>query len=339
MDIVIEAVAVPVVDSSQPGEARRAAIAMAKQLGFDEAILGRVAVVATEAATNIVKHGEGGEVLLRPLQDDGGECGIELLALDRGPGMANLAESRLDGVSRSGTAGTGLGAIVRMADVHDIYSTPGHGTALLARIWQTRRSMPRRSPLAVGGVSVATTGETVCGDGWAVTPDASGASILVTDGLGHGPDAAEASREAVRIFRMRAAEGPVAVLRFAHDALRSTRGAAVAVADIDCESGVVTFAGVGNVAGTILADTGRRNMVSHNGTLGHAARTFAEFTYPWASTALVVLNSDGLVSHWSLDAYPGITSRDASLIAAVLYRDFTRGRDDTTVVVAKRASG
>jgi hypothetical protein len=64
----------------------------------------------------------------------------------------------------------------------------------------------------------------------------------------------------------------------------------------------------------------------------------SEFTYPWTSTSLVVLSSDGLVSHWSLDAYPGIASRDASLIAAVLYRDFTRERDDATVVVAKRAS-
>src|SRR5262249_57361183 len=124
-----------------------------KELGLEEGTVGGVGGGVTEAATNIVKHGEGGEVLLRPLQENG-ECGIELLALDRGPGMANLAESRLDGVSRSGTAGTGLGAIARMADVHDMYSPLGHGTALLARIWQTRRSMPRRSPLAVGAVSV-----------------------------------------------------------------------------------------------------------------------------------------------------------------------------------------
>jgi len=337
MDDMIEAAAVPVVDTSQPGEARRVAATMARHLGFDETNQGRVAVVATEAATNIVKHGKGGEVLLRPLQEDG-ECGIELLALDKGPGIVNLAESRLDGVSRSGTAGTGLGAIVRMADDHDVYTRPDQGTALLARIWQTRRGIPRRSPLEVGGVSVPKMGETVCGDGWAMTPDASGACLLLADGLGHGPDAAAAAQEAIRIFRKHAAEGPVAILRFAHDALRSTRGAAVAVSDIDCESEVVTFAGVGNIAGTVLAATGRRNMVSHNGTLGHAARTFSEFTYPWTSAALIVLHSDGLVSHWSLDAYPGIANRDPSLIAAVLYRDFTRGRDDTTVVVAKRAS-
>jgi len=337
MDVMIETAVVPVMDATQPGEARRAATAMAKQLGFDETTLGRVAVVATEAATNIVKHGKGGEVLLRPLQEDG-ECGIELLALDKGPGITNLAESRIDGVSRSGTAGTGLGAIARLADVHDIYSQPGRSTAVLARIWQTRRGTLHRSPLEVGGVSVPKSGETVGGDSWATIPNASGASLLVADGLGHGPGAAEASREAVRIFQKRAAEGPASILRFVHDALRSTRGAAVAIVDIDCDSEMITFAGVGNIVGAVLADSGRRNMVSHNGTLGHAARTMSEFTYPWTSTSLVVLSSDGLVSHWSLDAYPGIASRDPSLIAAILYRDFSRGRDDATVVVAKRAS-
>jgi len=50
---------------------------------------------------------------------------------------------------------------------------------------------------------------------------------------------------------------------------------------------------------------------------------------------MLVLHSDGLVSHWSLDAYPGLAARDPSLIAGILYRDFTRGRDDVTVVVAK----
>lgn len=335
---MIEAAAIPVVDTTQPGEVRRAASTMAKQLGFDETTVGRVAVVATEAATNIVKHGKGGEVLLRPLQEDG-ECGIELIALDTGPGITNLAESRVDGVSRSGTAGTGLGAIARMADAHDIYSPAGRGTAVLARIWQMRQAVPHRSPLEVGGVSVPKRGEIVCGDAWAIKPDASGASLLLADGLGHGPDAAEAAREAVRIFQKRAAEGPASILRFVHDALRSTRGAAVAIADIDCDNEAVTFAGVGNIMGAVLAHEGRRNMVSHNGTLGHAARTVSEFTYPWTSTALVVLTSDGLLSHWSLDGYPGLASRDASLIAAVLYRDFTRGRDDATVVVAKRASG
>jgi len=333
---MIEAVAVAVADETQPGEARRMASGMARLLGFDETSVGRVALVVTEVATNIVKHGGGGEVLIRPLQEDD-ERGIELLGLDKGPGITNLAESRVDGVSRSGSAGTGLGAIARMADEHEIYSQTGRGTAVLARIWQRRSSAPQRTCMEVAGVSVAKPGETTCGDGWAMTKRASGAVIVLADGLGHGPEAANAAREAIRIFRKHIKEGPAAILKVAHDALRSTRGAAVAIADVDCDSGMVTFSGVGNIAGAVLA-ADRRNMVSQNGTLGHTVRTISEFTYAWVPGALVILNSDGLQSQWSLSSYPGIAAKNASLIAAVLYRDFNRGRDDATVVVAKKVA-
>jgi hypothetical protein len=59
------------------------------------------------------------------------------------------------------------------------------------------------------------------------------------------------------------------------------------------------------------------------------------FTYPWPAGALLVLASDGISTHWSLDAYPGLRHRDPVLVASVLYRDFVRGRDDATVVVAR----
>jgi anti-sigma regulatory factor (Ser/Thr protein kinase) len=333
VDEMIEAVTVGVVDQTQPAEARRVASTMARLLEFDDTTAGRVALVATEVATNLVKHGGGGEILIRPLDHDD-ERGIELLALDKGPGIANLTESRVDGVSSAGSAGTGLGAIARMSDEHDIYSQVGRGTAVLSRIWQTRPSRPRWTRIAVAGVSVAKPGESTCGDGWAVTSRGSGVVILLADGLGHGPEAAAASREAIRIFEKHATDGPAAILRVAHDALRSSRGAAVAIANVDWGSREITFSGIGNIVGTVLSDN-RRSMVSHNGTLGHAVRSFSEFTYAWTPDALVVLNSDGLVSQWSLDPYPGIKARDPSLIAAVLYRDFNRGRDDATVVVAK----
>ena len=181
-------------------------------------------------------------------------------------------------------------------------------------------------------------GELECGDAWATAPHASGARIVVADGLGHGAEAAEAAREAVGVFHKRAADEPATILRFAHEALRSTRGAAVSVVDVDCDRGVITFAGIGNIAGAALIGSSRRNFVSHNGILGHAARTISAFTYPFDRNTLVVLNSDGLVTHWSLDAYPGIVGRDPSVIAAVLYRDFTRRRDDVTVVVARQAA-
>jgi anti-sigma regulatory factor (Ser/Thr protein kinase) len=334
MDDMIETVAVTVVEQTQPGEARRVAITLARQLSFDETTAGRLAIVVTEAASNIVKHGGGGEIVFRPLQENG-ERGIELLALDKGPGIANLAESLRDGVSRTGSAGTGLGAITRLSDIHDIYSQPQRGTAVLARIWQERETPHPAARVLVGAVSVAMPGQTTCGDGWSVAFNAGGAVVLVVDGLGHGLLAAEAAREAVRVFRKRPLDGP-AVLQTVHDALRSTRGAAGAVAHIDCARRVITYAGVGNIAGVLLSAAARESMASQNGTLGHAVRTFTEFTYAWPEDAMMILHSDGLVTRWSLDPYPGISAHDASLIAGVLYRDFNRGRDDTTVVVIKQ---
>lgn len=333
MDELIETVAVRVVDPAEPAEARRAATAMAQKLGFDEEGTGRVALVATEAATNLVKHGGGGEIVVQTVVEEE-RRGLELLALDKGPGMPDLGGSMRDGVSTSGTRGTGLGAIARMTDAHDIYSRPGQGTAVLARFWEAnRRKTPRG--MAVGGVSVPRAGERVCGDRWAMRRRPRGVVILVADGLGHGPQAAEAADAVTRVFLEHADDGPAATLQLGHDALRSTRGAAAAIAAIDGERGIVTYGGVGNIAGSVLTGASRRSMVSHNGTLGHQMRTVGEFTYPWSHEALLVLHSDGLVSHWSLDAYPGLGARDPSLIAAILYRDFTRGRDDVTVVVAK----
>src|SRR5215207_2402308 len=323
----------PVTDISQVAEARRAATALAGRLGFSEASVGNVALVVTEAATNLVKHATGGEILLYALRS-GQIGGIEVLALDRGPGMSNVAKCLRDGYSTIGSPGTGLGAIRRLATSFDIHSAPGAGTVLLARLWS--EPLPASPPfLEVGAVSLPKPGEDVSGDKWAIAWFPERALILVADGLGHGPGAAEASLEAVQTFHERAALTPAEIVDYIHAALRSTRGAAVAVTEIAPSHGAVRFAGVGNISGVVLSGEGSRQMVSHNGTAGHSARRIQEFTYPWSSDALLVLYSDGLVSHLHPERYPGLLKHNPDLIAATLYRDYTRGRDDVTVVVAR----
>jgi len=103
-----EPIAVVVTEPSQVGEARRAAVALANLLGFDETEIAKVALVVTETASNLVKHAAGGIVLLTPIES-GGVVGVEVLALDRGPGVADLAACLRDGFSTAGTPGTGLG--------------------------------------------------------------------------------------------------------------------------------------------------------------------------------------------------------------------------------------
>src|SRR5262249_47611672 len=149
--------AVPVAESSQVGEVRRRASDLARQLGFDESDAGRVALAATEAATNIVKHAGRGEVLLRALGYDGA-AGIELIALDRGPGMANVAESLRDGHSTAGSPGYGLGSLARAAPGLDIYSQVGNGTIVRCELWPASAA-PDGAGLEIGAVSVAKPGE------------------------------------------------------------------------------------------------------------------------------------------------------------------------------------
>ena len=76
-----------------------------------------------------------------------------------------------------------------------------------------------------------------------------------------------------------------------------------------------------------------RSLVSMNGTPGHRIGTLQEFIYPLPPGALLLMHSDGLSTRSAMSDYPGLASRDPSLIAGVLYRDFSRKRDDATVLV------
>lgn len=334
---MIDAVALPVTEESQVGEARRIAVALAAEVGFNETDRGKVAIAITEAAKNLVKHAREGEILLQILKTAAGYS-IEIVALDRGPGMANVGQCLRDGFSTAGTPGTGLGAIQRLSSFFDIHSVPKLGTALLMRLSPTqnsREASPDSNYLEFGVVHLPKAGEQICGDSWAAQIHLDKNLILVADGLGYGVLAQEASREAVEVFRENAKLGPKTILEKAHAALKDTRGAAAAIAQIDRTQQTVCFAGIGNISGVVFTDNQTRSMVSYNGTVGHRMRKVAEFVYPWSPHSLLVMHSDGLAAQWDLNRYPGLAARHPALIAAVLYRDFKRTRDDMTVVVAK----
>ncbi|MBI1786775.1 MAG: SpoIIE family protein phosphatase [Acidobacteria bacterium] len=333
---VESSIVIPVAEASQAAAVRRQAMHAAERLGFSETLAAKVGLAATEMATNLVKYATGGRMVLQVLHHED-VAGLDLLALDEGPGMANVAQCLRDGYSTTGTLGTGLGAVRRQAEEFDIHSLLGSGTAMVA-CFRSRPdpSPPALPPLEVGVVSVPLAGEQVCGDSWYVQQGPSRALLAMADGLGHGPDAAEAARGAARVAWQNAALAPARVLELAHGALRGTRGAAAAVVELSTARQAVRFSGVGNIAGLVWSPEGTRRLPSHNGTLGHQATRFQEFSHPFRAGDLLILHSDGVSSHWSLDSYPGLGARHPALIAGVLWRDFSRGRDDATVLVARQ---
>ncbi len=328
-------IAVQVNEASQVAEARREACRHAALLGFDEADTGRVAIVATELATNLVRHGGGGEVLIAAYDDALG-VRLDVTALDKGPGIADVAACLRDGHSTAGSAGIGLGAIDRLSAAFHIHTRIGGGTVAMARL-HPRRRPPAPADVVVAGVCLPKAGETDCGDCWAFRRDGATCSVLLADGLGHGPLAAAASTAAAETFARQSASDPAQAIHAMHAALRVTRGAAVSLVRLDFAAATATFCGIGNVGGVVLRGGMVQRMVSLNGTAGAAARHVQSFDYQMGHGAVVVLFSDGLTSSWSTDPYPGLLGSDPAVIAAVLYRDFARGRDDVTVVVVKEA--
>jgi anti-sigma regulatory factor (Ser/Thr protein kinase) len=337
---------VAVVENSQIGEARRLAASLAAELALGATQAGKLALVVTELATNLVRHATGGQIVLRVCREQG-RGGVEVLALDTGPGIGNVARALGDGYSTGGTAGAGLGAISRLSEDFDIYSVPGLGTALLARVWESSTPVSSRPPATpapdvpeflIGGVCLPIASETQCGDAWAALRQSQRLLLAVVDGLGHGPLAAVAAAEAIRIFQHSPERSPGQILEVAHAALRSTCGAVMGVAEIRPDQGELRWAGVGNISGEIRMGDASSHLVSHNGTLGHQLRKVQEFVYPWKEGSLLLLHSDGMATIRQPDRYAGLWGRDPSLVAGVLYRDYRRSKDDFTVVAARQAA-
>lgn len=311
-------------DESQIGQARRRAKQLAESIGFDQADAGRAALVATELASNILKHAGSGELHCRIVPARGGRA-VELVAIDRGPGFDTHRCLR-DGFSTGGTQGEGLGSISRQSQVLNIFSDD-RGSVLLARI-----APAGVTDLRVGFNQHALGNHSSCGDLWHLSISGQKLSALVIDGLGHGEDAEAAARCGGVVFAQQAFDHPDALMMAMHRAMNGTRGGAAAIAQFDAETGILQFAGIGNIAARLISPQASRGLASHPGIVGGQFRKVHTFTYTEASAQLLVMFSDGLQSRWDLNDYPGLGSQHPATIAAVLHRDFCRGRDDVTIM-------
>lgn len=316
-------------EASITGEIRRTVANWSKELNLDETLSGKISIVITEMTSNILKHAGSGEVIAVLTENS-----IELLAIDKGPGMANPSECFKDGFSTQGTQGTGLGAIKRLSTRFDLYTQLGKGTVVYSQ-FKSEEAQQNKSIYDIGGISIPYKDEPVCGDGWTHVEENGVVKILVSDGLGHGIFANEASRQAADTFHLSSHSSPLDDINRLHNAMRSTRGAAVAIAYVDFKNQKIDYAGLGNISSTIFSEKSAKRLISYNGIVGIQMRKVQPMTYPMDSRSVFILFSDGLSSHWNLNDYPGLQFKPAYLIAGFIYRDFGRTTDDVTVVVMK----
>ena len=315
-------------DASAVAGCRKAVQIMAERLRFPAARIGQLALAVTEAASNLHKHAEQGSLLLC-VNRDGPQPGIDLVTIDAGPGVRDVTAALRDGHSTAGTLGIGLGAIQRLADFADLYSRPGHGTSLVARF----RAVPAGPEPRWAGLIRPITGETECGDAYGVVLADDTVTAVLCDGLGHGPLAAAAAAAGVAAVLDDPAGEPAALLERVHRRMSGTRGGAVGVVQVGGQ--LARFAGLGNVAASIVSDGQRKSMISIPGIAGVQARTIRQFEYDVPPGSAVIVHSDGVSSRWEAAALPALEARDPLLIAAVLIAEAGVHRDDAGVLVLK----
>ncbi|MEU6095197.1 ATP-binding SpoIIE family protein phosphatase [Streptomyces sp. NPDC047079] len=341
---------VPVHDATRLRDVRMATEEACGHAGFGEDREAAAMLVATELATNLLKHAGGGQILLETVDapagaDTGGEpSALQIVTIDHGPGIRDVSAALHDGFSTTASLGAGLGTCRRLADDFDLHSRPGRGTVALARIRRSsrlrrgRRDRPAGVPaVRAGGVNIPLV-EGHSGDAWACARSGERLTLLLADGLGHGPRAAEASDAAVRQLRQSPHLTPPELLGALHTALRDTRGAAVAVAQLDLAAERLEFSGIGNVGARLRSGDDWQPLVSHPGIVGaHRPARVPHQRLPWTPDSLLVLHSDGLPSRWSLRPDVPAAGLDPGVTAALIVRDSSSSarpvRDDTTVAV------
>ncbi|MFF7446584.1 MULTISPECIES: SpoIIE family protein phosphatase [unclassified Streptomyces] len=342
---------VPVQDTTRVRDARVAAEHAATLAGLDEARTAAAALVTTELATNLVKHARGGRLLIdvvpepEPVDADAPAQLVQIAAIDHGPGIPDVTAALHDGFTTARTLGAGLGTCRRVADGFAVHSAPGRGTVAVARVgpagWKTA---PDACGVRAGGVNLPFGGAEHSGDAWVHARHGDRVTLMLADGLGHGTQASHASTAAAQVVRDSAHLSPADLLSRLDAGLRGTRGAAVAVAQVDSAAGTLRFAGLGNASAWLWEGDAWRCLLSRPGIVGvHRPRTLREDVRRWGADRVLLLHSDGLPGRGRPPAAPDLLAADPAVLAAVTLRDSGSAarpaRDDTTVAVLNPAPG
>lgn len=309
--------------------------ALASQAGFSPVRLGEIDIVVSEIVSNMSKHAKGGELFVK-LMKHNDIPGIEIIAIDQGPGIADVPRMMKDGVSTSKTLGHGLGAIQRLSDTFQLYSQKEWGTVILSRIFNAEIPYRKREPAEIRSLVVPKPGETACGDafGCVVTPDH--LRLFLADGLGHGQEAANASRAAIEAFDGCTETSAVETIRHIHQAVRKTRGLVGTVAIFDFKERFWNICGVGNILTRIQGPGILKNPVSYNGIIGlNIPNSMKDQVVNYEPLQTLIMCSDGIRSRWELLKHTGIARYDLSVMNALILKDHARNTDDMSVASCK----
>lgn len=309
--------------------------AMAVDAGFSNKKVAEIDLVIAEMTSNLVKHASGGSIWVK-LIEEAGMQGLELIAVDNGPGMQDVTRMVADGISTKNTLGHGLGSIKRLSDLFQIFSQKGSGTIVLSRIFASELPAFYSPKAEIRSLLLPKPGEKACGDGFASTVSHTHYRFFLGDGLGHGPEAEAAVVKACDAFVHCTETNPVDILRHINSAVKKTRGLVGTVVVFDIENKLWQLCGIGNISTRIIGPSNAKSYTAYNGIIGlNVPNTLSHQEVPYEKGQCLIMCSDGLKSRWDIQKYPGIMRYDPAILTALLVKEFTRNTDDMAAVACK----
>jgi anti-sigma regulatory factor (Ser/Thr protein kinase) len=309
------------------------AIAVSGNIG--EKKLANIDIVVAEIVSNLSKHADDGKVMVKLIEENGIH-GLEIIAIDNGPGMTDVKRMMPDGVSTKNTLGQGLGSIKRQTDFFQIYSIKDWGTILVARIFNSEIRSTKNVNFDIKSILLPKPGETECGDGFYSTVTKDHIKLFLGDGLGHGPEAAKAVTIAGDSFLRCTEDSPEEIIRHINADVKKTRGLVGTVVVFNIEEKKWRICGIGNISTKIISPDQTKNYIGYNGIIGlNLGNTLHSQEISYDTGQHLIMCSDGLKSRWDLIRHPTVFRYDLSMISAILYKDFARNSDDMSVVTCK----
>ena len=308
---------------------------MAEQIGFGSKESEEIVLVVTELATNLVKHANGGTLIMTPLNELE-RVGLEIQSLDAGPGIADVEQALADRFSTAGTRGTGLGAVNRLMDELDITSERGRSTRIICRKWVRQYDASTGDcPLAVGVATRPRSIGSENGDAFVVKSWAESTLVGVLDGLGHGAFAHRAAQAGRQYVESHYDQPLEQIFRGVGRTCRATRGVVMALARFDWGKGMLVFASLGNIEVRVFPDSRPFRFTIRRGVIGLNAPEVVVSEHPWPSDHMLILHSDGLRTHWNWKDFPEMDHQPAAVLAQEFLRALAKEEDDATIIVVR----
>lgn len=311
------------------GRARRAVVNFSQELGMSARNLSDIAIIATELATNLVRHANRGGVIHYSGSPD---QGLTLETSDDGPGITNVENSMKDGVSSKGSLGGGLGAVQRLAD-HFSLETGEQGTKIV--VGKYLDSQMKQS-LSVGVYSRPYPGFIRNGDGFFIHQKPTRNVIGLFDGVGHGELAYQAANILLHSLKDHYKLSLEQMVQHSHQRLRGSRGTVLFLAVITKSE--LKYIGIGNIEAFLGMDGVQpKRLMSYRGVLGANFPEMKVMTLPWKPGSWLLTYTDGIVERWkSLEPF-FIQGGDPGMVCRQIVQNYGRNNDDASVLIAREA--